>query len=190
MSPSGTFLTELQSIFFGFGYSTRVFGSDDEVNQLVRDPSYGLDADHLRICFGVTVVSGSPNYAYKLRYNISGLIGSNEGPSTEDVSTVDAFFQAATLYRPIKSGMLVINNILHNLIVRAATGDNTKLLIPVLSPMKQEAFNDDPLYAFLGNSLDMLCLLPLLIVYLRQISAMLTEKEVAVYRLRKRCARR
>jgi hypothetical protein len=170
---------ELQSIMFGFGYTVRLSSSDDEVNKYVRDPLYGTDSGHLKLCFGITIVSGAPNYSYKLRYNISGLIGSNEGPSTEDVSTFDAFFAMTTLTRPIRSGMLIINNLLHNLILRAETSDNTKSIIPVIAPMKQEAFNDDPLYTFLGNSLDMLCLLPLLIIYLRQISATLTEKEVA-----------
>ncbi len=43
--------------------------------------------------------------------------------------------------------------------------------------MRQEAYRDDPIFTVLGGSMDMLCLLPLLIIYLRQTSSMLSEKE-------------
>jgi hypothetical protein len=70
-------LSQVQTTLSEFGYVVKMFGSDDELNQYIRDPLYGTDSNHYQICFGITLVSDSPNYSYKLRYNISGLIGDN-----------------------------------------------------------------------------------------------------------------
>ena len=76
----------------------------------------------------------------------------------------------------MSSGMLTVNNLIHNEIFRIETNDNSSTLRMSIAPMKQEAYYSDPIYTYLGNSMDMLTLLPLLIIYLRQTSTMLSEK--------------
>lgn len=51
------------------------------------------------------------------------------------------------------------------------------MLVNKEGPIYQEAFVNDPIYNYLANSAEFLVLLPLLIVYLRQVSGMLYEKE-------------
>ena len=51
------------------------------------------------------------------------------------------------------------------------------MIVNTVTPIYQEEYVDDPIYYFLGNSLEFLILFPLLIMYLRQTSSMLTEKE-------------
>lgn len=123
---------------WSYGYNTRIFASDAELDALVRHPLYTLSPDYPRVCFGISLLSGSPNYSYKLRYNVSSdFFSGSDGPSTIAPSTLDLYFDSTTIYYPIVSGMLVINNLIHNLILRAETGDDNKILTPVIAPMKQ-----------------------------------------------------
>jgi hypothetical protein len=95
------------------GYTTNLFASDSDIDALARNQLYGLDPNYPRICFGLTVQSESPNYVYKLKYNIS------ESPSTTAPKpTLDAPFYTTTLLTPYASGMLTINNLLQNEIFR------------------------------------------------------------------------
>lgn len=146
-----------------------MFNTDSEIDTLSRHELYGLDSAYPRICFGVTAQTGSPSYAYKLRWNIS------EAPSTTSPKpTVDSSFVTNSLWTPFSSGMLTVNNLLINEIFRMETNDNTSSILQTIAPMRQEAYHSDPIYTYLGNSMDMLCLLPLLIIYLRQTSTMLS----------------
>lgn len=108
---------------------------------------------------------------YKLHWNIS------EAPSTTAKVTSDAPFVTGNIFNPFASGLLTVNNLILNEIFRLETNDNSSSILETIAPMRQEAYYSDPIYTYLGNSMDMLCLLPLLIIYLRQTSTMLSEKE-------------
>lgn len=56
-------------------------------------------------------------YTYNLRFNISR--SSSEGPDTKSSPTLITKFDANTITAPAKSGMLAINNVMLNYIMRA-----------------------------------------------------------------------
>lgn len=47
------------------------------------------------------------------------------------------------------------------------------MLVNRIGPIYQEKYFNDPIFANLSNSMEFLVLLPLLIIYLRQVSSML-----------------
>ena len=65
----------------------------------------------------------------------------------------------------------------NSIIVATETGDANDMVVNKIGPIYQEAYVDDPIYGYLSNSLEYLALFPLLILYLRQTSSMLEEKE-------------
>lgn len=101
-----------------------MFASDTEIDALARHQLYGLDPAYPRICFGVSSLSGSPSYSYKLRWNIS------ESPSTTEAKpTDDAAFVSNNIWTPSGSGILTVNNFIINEIFRMETNDNTSSII-------------------------------------------------------------
>jgi hypothetical protein len=56
--------------------------------------------------------------------------------------------------------------------------NNPLSLNPIVSPMIQEDYQTDMVEFYLGGPIDLLTMLPLLILYLRQTALMLEEKEV------------
>jgi ATP-binding cassette, subfamily A (ABC1), member 3 len=63
------------------------------------------------------------------------------------------------------------------LILQAETGSSTDVLKNNISPIYQEAYESDKLYEQAVQNIAILFLLPLLIIYLRMTSSMLSEKE-------------
>lgn len=132
LSPSGHALaTRVSQRLTALGYTVQTFNSDDEINTLARSELYGLDPAFPRICFAVSFTGNSPNYTYKLRYNIT------ESPSTTQKVTLDDLFNTRTVATPFASGMFTVNNLIHNEILRTETADDTQSLLPTISPMLQ-----------------------------------------------------
>ena len=71
--------------------------------------------------------------------------------------------------------MTLAASLVNSVIFEAETLNQT--LVGSIAPIYQEDYVDDPLYDFVGDSIEFLTLLPLLFVYLRQTSIMLAEKE-------------
>ena len=72
--------------------------------------------------------------------------------------------------------MLGANTLVNNAILQIETGANTDYFQNNVSPEYQEAFILDNIYENLSDNISFLTLLPLLLIYLRQTSIMLTEK--------------
>jgi hypothetical protein len=72
--------------------------------------------------------------------------------------------------------MLGANLLVNNEILQIQTGSATNYLENTINPVYQEKYILDDIYSNLGGFIGIITLLPLLIVYLRQTSAMLAEK--------------
>jgi hypothetical protein len=72
--------------------------------------------------------------------------------------------------------MLGANLLVNNEILQIQTGSATNYLENTINPVYQEKYILDDIYSNLGGFIGIIALLPLLIVYLRQTSAMLAEK--------------
>jgi len=66
------------------------------------------------------------------------------------------------------------NVLVNTAILQLQTGSNTTYLVDKVAPVYQENFTLDDIYVNLGSNIGMILLLPLLIIYLRQTSSMLT----------------
>ena len=73
-------------------------------------------------------------------------------------------------------GMIGANNLVNDLILQTEAGATTTHLRQYASPAYQQEFIDDQIYKNLQQSIAIMLLLPLLIIYLRQTSSMLSEK--------------
>lgn len=173
LSPStDPIVTQLGSRLTSLGYTVQYFNSDSEIDALARSRLYRTNSSYPGICFGVSMVTNNNHeYVYNLRYNIS--TSNSEGPDTKAKPTLINLFDYNTIRYPTRSGMLAINNVMLNYIIRNELGSNAYNTDVGIAPMTQEAYVTDNLYTYLGNSIDFMILLPLLIVYLRQTGAML-----------------
>lgn len=76
--------------------------------------------------------------------------------------------------------MLGINTLINTAILQLETTSTTNYFKKQVSPVYQEAYTQDNILTNLGGNLEVVVLLPLLLIYLRQTSIMLTEKESKV----------
>ena len=80
-------------------------------------------------------------------------------------------------FSSLYSGFIGLATMANNIIVQTETGDPNDMIVNKIGPIYQETYVNDPIYAYLSNSMEYLILFPLLILYLRQTSSMLEEKE-------------
>lgn len=73
-------------------------------------------------------------------------------------------------------GMIGANNLVNDIILQTEAGATTKHIRQYASPAYQQEFINDQIYKNLQQSVAIMLLLPLLIIYLRQTSSMLSEK--------------
>lgn len=73
------------------------------------------------------------------------------------------------------TGMIGAATLVNNAIFKAETG-GTKSLKHYIAPIYQEDYVLDKIYDNLGGTIGIITLLPLLLIYLRQTSSMLSEK--------------
>ena len=73
--------------------------------------------------------------------------------------------------------MLGATTFVNNLILQAETGSTNDVFKNTIGPIYQERYEKDDIYTQARNNVAIIFLLPLLIVYLRQTSVMLSEKE-------------
>lgn len=84
----------------------------------MRHPSYGADAAHPHICFAVSLNSTANKYRYALRFNITNVDETTEGPSPNFPATFFFKFYPWTLVSPLSSGMLEVHNLVLNYILQ------------------------------------------------------------------------
>jgi|688.fasta_scaffold2574651_1 hypothetical protein len=72
-------------------------------------------------------------------------------------------------------GMIGAGTLVNNAILQREVGA-TKNIRHNIAPMYQEKYVLDNIYANLGTTIGIITLLPLLLIYLRQTSSMLSEK--------------
>ena len=65
----------------------------------------------------------------------------------------------------------------NDIILQQETNNTNTMIVNKMGPIYQEEYDKDPIYLYLGTSMEFLVLFPLLTVYLRQTSTMLKEKE-------------
>lgn len=61
----------------------------------------------------------------------------------------------------------------NDIILQQETNNTNTMIVNKMGPIYQEEYDKDPIYLYLGTSMEFLVLFPLLTVYLRQTSAML-----------------
>lgn len=172
LAPSGDPLAiKLSSVLAMVGYQIQQFNNDDEIDATVRSVGYGTDTPY--ICFGITFENVANKYVYNLRFNSSN----NELPSPEEKMTLDRKIDMSYYFQSFSSGAIGITTLVNNLILQAETGSNTTMLKNKVGVIYQEPYVFDSLFLYLGNSFEFINLLPLLILFLRQTSFMLEEKE-------------
>jgi hypothetical protein len=76
--------------------------------------------------------------------------------------------------RAYYSGMIGITTLVNNVIFQAETGSTTDSFENTQGPIYQEQYTDDQIYSIGKNNVALMFLLPLLIIYLRQTSTMLS----------------
>lgn len=75
--------------------------------------------------------------------------------------------------------MMAANKLVNDAIFKLQNS-SSNYLENVMSPIYQESYTLDNIYNNLGASIGIITLLPLLLIYLRQTSLMLQEKETKV----------
>jgi hypothetical protein len=72
--------------------------------------------------------------------------------------------------------MVGTNTLVQTAILQSQLNDSSSYFENRISPAYQEIYTQDSLYANLKDGIGFILILPLLLIYLRQTSSMLTEK--------------
>lgn len=126
--------------------------------------------------------SSSGTYQYRLRFNITDETSKTDGPPTTLKLTQDQAIDLK-MYNRSMTGMIGAATLVNNAILKAETG-GSKSLKHSIAPIYQEDYVLDNLYANISGPMEMFVLIPLLLLYVRQASNMLTEKEVNLFLFR------
>lgn len=97
-----------------------------------------------------------------------------DGPLPTDKLTEDQAIDL-NIYNRSMTGMIGATTLVNNEIFKAQTG-GSKSLKHYIAPIYQEEYVLDNIYADFGGTIGIITLLPLLLIYLRQTSSMLSEK--------------
>lgn len=93
---------------------------------------------------------------------------------TWDIASEDLKYR----YEPwIKSGFLLIQTWIDNLILKLEGGQDDIAIVPGIVPMKVEGHYSDNLIMFLYGNFAVYTILPLIVIYLRMIYGILLQKE-------------
>jgi ATP-binding cassette, subfamily A (ABC1), member 3 len=103
-----------------------------------------------------------------------------DGPASDLQLTQDQKINLPLYLRTLYYGMIGANTLVETAILQLESGNSGAYFENRVSPEYQEYFVLDAIYSKLKDVIGMLVILPLLIIYLRQTSAMLSEKESKV----------
>lgn len=90
---------------------------------------------------------------------------------------IDNALDIGLYQKTVSSGMIRTTTFVNNLILQSETGSTNTVFKNTMGPIYQERYEKDDIYNSAKNNVGIIFLLPLLIVYLRQTSVMLSEKE-------------
>jgi len=90
---------------------------------------------------------------------------------------IDNALDIGLYQKTVSSGMIGTTTFVNNLILQSETGSTNTVFKNTMGPIYQERYEKDDIYNSAKNNVGIIFLLPLLIVYLRQTSVMLSEKE-------------
>jgi hypothetical protein len=150
------------------------YNSETEIESYIRSENYNLGS---KICFALVVQNSDAvthDYQYKLRFNIS--VNRGDGPLTSLKLTQDQAINLELFKTTYKGGMIGANLLVNNEILQLETSSTNKYMENIINPVYQENYILDNIYTNLGGSIGIIALLPLLLIYLRQTSSMLSEK--------------
>lgn len=101
-------------------------------------------------------------------------MGSTEGPASTLKIMIDNALDIGLYQKTVSSGMISTTTFVNNLILQSETGSANTVFKNTMGPIYQEKYEKDDIYNSAKNNVGILFLLPLLIVYLRQTSIMLS----------------
>lgn len=115
LAPTGDpMVVKMNTIFTAAGYTVRQYGSDSEIDTIVRDQNYGIDYPYF--CFGLSFENSGSAYKYNLRFNITSG-SSTEAPSPSTDITTKRKLNIGTYAATLKSGLIGVTNIINNVIL-------------------------------------------------------------------------
>jgi ATP-binding cassette subfamily A (ABC1) protein 3 len=115
-----------------------------------------------------------------MRFNITEGGDLRDGPLSTLPYTQDAGIDLITYTNTLWGGMIGANNLVNDAILQTESVSTTNFFKKNISPAYQEEYLLDEIYKNLSQSVGTMFLLPLLVIYLRQTSSMLSEKESKV----------
>ena len=154
------------------------FNSLSEMNNYIKDISYGEDENHKLICFGISFRYENSNYDYTLHYFEKELYnGAEDIPPSQHI--LDQFqsgpdMDAYEKYQ--KNGYTYIMKVISEFIIKNETGKNIELNFGIL-PMKYLDYREDlfaSVIGFLGPFFIIIAYMAHLCIYVYR---MVSEKE-------------
>jgi len=172
--------TQIKTIF---DVDPEYFASSEAIDAYTASSDYTKNGKNL--CFGVVMTqTGLVNnqYEYSLRYNLSQQFGMKDLPDLNSprikplsIEYTDSFEAYA------KSGFLVIQNVLDNMILKkeltSASFSGTPSIKAQIASRTIEAHVQDDLVESLAGQIQIFFAIPLLLPYLRFINGIVSEKE-------------
>ena len=101
---ANTFLnTYVAPLITTAGLTPQYFTAESDMENYVRDQSYSTAT---QICFALVVDSSSSSYQYKLRFNVTQITDTSDGPSTSHKLTNDQAIDLILYNTSIYKGMI------------------------------------------------------------------------------------
>lgn len=152
-----------------------MYNSLDEFNTYIEGDTYNYD-----ICFGVNVDVDGNNYSTTLMYNTTGR-------TTEERDIPDTKGPEVIVYKPqnydnfykpyTTNGVAQIKTWIDNAILQIILSDTTATIDATITPLKQKKYISDNISDIMKDNMATFLVLPLIVVFLRMNSGILTEKE-------------
>jgi hypothetical protein len=82
--------------------------------------------------------------------------------------------------------MIGANTLVQTAILQSLLNNSNRYFENRIAPVYQETYTQDSIYSNLKDGIGFIVILPLLLIYLRQTSSMLIEKEVTIHLFRQK----
>jgi ATP-binding cassette subfamily A (ABC1) protein 3 len=178
----------LNAFFTALNYSTRRYASVEEMDNFIISDDYGKSllpngVVPNTVCLGISFQEESgKNWAYSLHFNSSGNPTTVDIPDSIDIQEEPFKEELAGATddsaRYGSSGVMILQGLIDNLILRQATGASGAFIQSRMIKMPVMSYSDSGLYSNTNSGqIDIYIIFPLLVIYLGFIYHMLKEKE-------------
>lgn len=181
MAPPGdSIVTKLGSIFTSYGMTVKYFNNNGEINNFVRTSLYASGPDY-ELCFAVVINKNNLNneYSYDLRFNISGISGGEDIPSTllgMKYDDVDLHYKKS-LDEYVSSGYLQTQNWIDNIILQQELSQSSALIDVGVASVTIPEHEEDGILTVSKGMTTVLIGFPMMLAYLRLVNGIMREKE-------------